>query len=316
MVSGGFKWVPTALRACTSRLVTAELGLFCASTAYGGSGEVVNGLSTMSTLSRRPEVTELDVPHNSSDGGDGSDELEGALLRAYKLIESTVIIHRRRTAQRSELPLGTHPGRSEDAVGRLVGLARRSVGVVLAEHDEQTEAVCAALEKLGAARREGLAVRVLCSPRAHGADAVRALGRRGPAPEIRVAAAAVQQAVIVDGRIALVPADGQSADGWGSAVQDPAVVRVIESLFAGAWSSAMSRDEYNRLGGRARTASARRILHCLSTGLTDEVAARDMGVSLRTYRRHVAEIMRALGANSRFQAGARAVEFGLMSGTD
>jgi DNA-binding NarL/FixJ family response regulator len=36
-------------------------------------------------------------------------------------------------------------------------------------------------------------------------------------------------------------------------------------------------------------------------------------VSLRTYRRHVAEIMRELDANSRFQAGARAVELGLLA---
>ena len=39
-----------------------------------------------------------------------------------------------------------------------------------------------------------------------------------------------------------------------------------------------------------------------------------MQVSLRTYRRYVAEIMRELGANSRFQAGVRAVELGLLSG--
>jgi DNA-binding NarL/FixJ family response regulator len=42
------------------------------------------------------------------------------------------------------------------------------------------------------------------------------------------------------------------------------------------------------------------------------VAARELNVSLRTYRRHVAEILRELGASSRFQAGARAVELGLM----
>ncbi|MEV5282365.1 hypothetical protein [Streptomyces sp. NPDC051994] len=224
--------------------------------------------------------------------------------------------HRRRTAQRSALTQGVELEAGEDVVEHLVGLAKRSIGVVLSEHNEQTEAVCSALEGLGDARRKGLAVRLLCTPQALGAAAVRNLGRRGPAPEIRVAVAPVQESLIVDGRLALVPADGQCVGGRGSTVQDPAVVRVLESLFAGAWSSAMSLDEYNRLGGRARTASARRILCHLSTGLTDDVAARAMGVSLRTYRRHVAEIMRALGANSRFQAGARAVELGLMPGAD
>jgi DNA-binding NarL/FixJ family response regulator len=61
-----------------------------------------------------------------------------------------------------------------------------------------------------------------------------------------------------------------------------------------------------------RSDLARRILEQLRAGRTDDVAAREIDVSLRTYRRHVAEIMRALGANSRFQAGARAVELGLL----
>jgi DNA-binding NarL/FixJ family response regulator len=45
---------------------------------------------------------------------------------------------------------------------------------------------------------------------------------------------------------------------------------------------------------------------------TDETAVRALGVSLRTYRRRVAELMTALGAASRFQAGARARELGLV----
>ena len=49
----------------------------------------------------------------------------------------------------------------------------------------------------------------------------------------------------------------------------------------------------------------------LTTGLTDEAAARRMGMSLRTYRRRVAELMRLLEAESRFQAGVRAGELGL-----
>ncbi|NEE20393.1 response regulator transcription factor, partial [Streptomyces sp. SID7499] len=45
---------------------------------------------------------------------------------------------------------------------------------------------------------------------------------------------------------------------------------------------------------------------------TDEVAARELTVSVRTYRRYVAEIMTLLDATSRFQAGVRAAELGLL----
>lgn len=193
---------------------------------------MVNRTSAVSTLLREGEdISESLIPRRSPTRG--GDDVEGALLRAYKLIESTMTSHRRRTAQRSALTQGVELETGEDVVEHLVGLAKRSIGVVLSEHNQQTEAVCSALEGLGDARRKGLAVRLLCTPQALGAAAVRNLGRRGPAPEIRVAVAPVQESLIVDGRLALVPADGQSVGGRGSTVQDPAVVRVLESLFAG-----------------------------------------------------------------------------------
>jgi DNA-binding NarL/FixJ family response regulator len=53
------------------------------------------------------------------------------------------------------------------------------------------------------------------------------------------------------------------------------------------------------------------ILQTLATGLTDEAAARRLGISLRTYRRRVAGLMNLLEADSRFQAGVHAAERGL-----
>jgi DNA-binding CsgD family transcriptional regulator len=238
-------------------------------------------------------------------------------MRAYELIDTTLSTHRRSAAEQAALVVGVDPTATEDVMGRLAGRAQRSIGVMLPDNDEQARAVCSAVEKLGEARRRKLAIRVLCTPRALSGGMVRGgMVRGGPASEVRVAEGAVRGVMIVDGKAALVRADGRSAYRSTSVVHDPAVVRVIESLFAGAWSTAVLAEEYLRLGGRSRTDMARRILRYLSAGHTDDAAARDMGVSLRTYRRHVAEIMRALGVNSRFQAGARAVELGLVPGDD
>lgn len=55
-----------------------------------------------------------------------------------------------------------------------------------------------------------------------------------------------------------------------------------------------------------------RVLVRLATGAKDECAARDLGVSPRTYRRHVTELCETLGASSRFEAGARAAQAGLI----
>ncbi|MEV7416413.1 helix-turn-helix transcriptional regulator [Streptomyces sp. NPDC089919] len=56
----------------------------------------------------------------------------------------------------------------------------------------------------------------------------------------------------------------------------------------------------------ARTISEelrRTIVRLLSEGMEDKVIARRLGMSQRTCQRHIAEIMRAVGATSRFQAG-------------
>jgi hypothetical protein len=47
------------------------------------------------------------------------------------------------------------------------------------------------------------------------------------------------------------------------------------------------------------------VVEQLTRGATDETAARQLGLGLRTYQRVVAKIMSRLGARSRFQAGYR-----------
>jgi DNA-binding NarL/FixJ family response regulator len=57
-------------------------------------------------------------------------------------------------------------------------------------------------------------------------------------------------------------------------------------------------------------AREKELLSLLSSGSTDESAAARLGVSVRTVRRMVADIMNRLGARSRFQAGVKAADRG------
>ncbi|MFE5090773.1 helix-turn-helix transcriptional regulator [Streptomyces sp. NPDC056638] len=57
------------------------------------------------------------------------------------------------------------------------------------------------------------------------------------------------------------------------------------------------------------------IVRLLAAGLKDEAIARRLGMSLRTARRHIADIMEELDATSRFQAGAHAAARGLLGNT-
>ncbi|MFE7278338.1 hypothetical protein [Streptomyces sp. NPDC057623] len=56
------------------------------------------------------------------------------------------------------------------------------------------------------------------------------------------------------------------------------------------------------------TPLSREVLRQLSRGVKDEVAARELGMALRTYRRTVAHLLDLLHADSRFQAGYLAAQ--------
>ncbi|MEV0913766.1 hypothetical protein AB0I93_05760 [Streptomyces sp. NPDC049967] len=88
--------------------------------------------------------------------------------------------------------------------------------------------------------------------------------------------------------------------------------RALHLLSTQTWSSRRPLADRQRPSARLRTELVQDILQRMREGHIDEVAARATNVSLRTYRRHVAEIVHELDANSRFQAGARAVEYGLL----
>ncbi|MEV6404240.1 MULTISPECIES: DNA-binding response regulator [Streptomyces] len=94
----------------------------------------------------------------------------------------------------------------------------------------------------------------------------------------------------------------------------PALVDGAYALFEAAWESATDLAAYLSADWPRIDAPTARVLRALSSGTTDETAARELGMSLRTYRRRVAELLVALDADSRFQAGLRAGEMGLTRG--
>lgn len=120
-----------------------------------------------------------------------------------------------------------------------------------------------------------------------------------------------QETILVDRRVAILagPADGGVRDY--TIVRSPGVVQGVVSLFCATWDTAVELADYRRDRPPALSEESRRILGLLGGGLKDEAAARRLGMSLRTYRRRVAEILTLLDADTRFQAGVRAHEFGL-----
>lgn len=126
---------------------------------------------------------------------------------------------------------------------------------------------------------------------------------------IRITEREINETILLDRRIAIVAGDRVGDARGYTVVSSPALVQGIQSLFEAAWHDATDVASYQ---ARFTELGAREILEQLASGCKDETAARALGVGLRTYRRRVAELMELLGASSRFQAGARAREAGLL----
>ena len=116
------------------------------------------------------------------------------------------------------------------------------------------------------------------------------------------------ETIIVDRRIAITA--GPPVDGVRNyaIVQAPDVVAGLAMLFEVTWDSAVDLADFDEPALDERN---REVAKMLGTGLTDEASARKLGLSLRTYRRRVAELMELLAADSRFQAGLRARDLGV-----
>lgn len=150
--------------------------------------------------------------------------------------------------------------------------------------------------------------------------------------EFRTTAQLPLQLVMVDRRVCLLmsaddPAvadqptadqpgpDGPAAaavDGLAVVLRHPFVVSRLAAVFEQTWTRAGPFTREDPQPAWVGEDIRRSILQLLATGAKDEAVARRLGVSIRTCRRHVSELMTALGATSRFQGGVEAVRRGLL----
>ncbi|MEU7000146.1 hypothetical protein [Nonomuraea sp. NPDC046570] len=131
--------------------------------------------------------------------------------------------------------------------------------------------------------------------------------------EFRTVAEIFDRLIIIDRKTAFVPKESEQGRPSGAAVvTDPTVVGFMYRLFDSLWTSAqpfdMERTNYEDVLEDFQTTT----LWLMSLGIKDEAVARRLGMSTRTCRRHISAIMDILGATSRFQAGVRASQYGLI----
>ncbi|WP_280761302.1 helix-turn-helix transcriptional regulator [Prescottella agglutinans] len=130
---------------------------------------------------------------------------------------------------------------------------------------------------------------------------------------IRVSHADFHNMVIIDRQVAAVWGGTGERRPYGFVISDPDLLRVLHQFALVLWESAPRLSRGFMLPQPEFSDMALAVLRALDHGFTDEMAARRLGVSLRTYRRYVADIMARLGVTTRFQVGARAAELGLLT---
>jgi|GEM_PF-1397100 DNA-binding NarL/FixJ family response regulator len=145
-----------------------------------------------------------------------------------------------------------------------------------------------------------------------GRDFLNELRRAGGQVRIAPARRELSMIAMLDGSVAILRSVSQGVP-TRLMVRTPALLDALDALFTGSWDTAIELTDYLTYADADLDDLSSQILLYLNSGCTDEAAARCLGLSVRTYRRRVAELLRTFNANSRFQAGVRAAELGLLA---
>ncbi|MFJ1864448.1 LuxR C-terminal-related transcriptional regulator [Streptomyces sp. NPDC088097] len=175
------------------------------------------------------------------------------------------------------------------------------------------EAMQEALRRDEAMLQRGISIRTLYhhTARFNGPSQAYVAAASALGAQYRTAHELFGRLIAFDRELAFIPvADGS----WGAVVvREPSTVAYLCDIFDQTWDLA---SPFSAAAGQGLEEVAREIhetiIRLLAAGLKDEAIARRLGMSLRTARRHIADIMQELGAGSRFQAGVAAAARGLL----
>lgn len=129
--------------------------------------------------------------------------------------------------------------------------------------------------------------------------------------QVRTAPLLPPRMLLFDETAALVPIDPQDTSKGALLTREPGMLASLMALYRHAWDTAVPLGADRPTDAETGlTATEQELLKLLAGGLTDESAAKRLGVSLSTVRRQMAGLMERLNAASRFEAGLKAAQRG------
>ncbi|WP_433241140.1 hypothetical protein ACQPYK_35725 [Streptosporangium sp. CA-135522] len=160
--------------------------------------------------------------------------------------------------------------------------------------------------------RRGLAVKAVYHPKALDDPLMASYLRDvvGLGGQIHITEDPMDRMLIFDRSVAVVPINPKESSRGALLVREPGLVSQLVTYFDGVWQAATDLRDFTEPSTDAPLLSdlEKRVLAVMATADKDEIAAREIDVSVRTYRRYVADLMARLGAVNRFQAALRAKE--------
>ncbi|MEO3808030.1 helix-turn-helix domain-containing protein [Sphaerisporangium sp. B11E5] len=170
----------------------------------------------------------------------------------------------------------------------------------------------------GGRLRDGVRYRAVYAPEAfQHAGALEELENQLKAgEEARVLPGLPFKMVVVDRRLAIMPLHQDAPLTRSVLIRGSTVVVALAELFDRLWAEAVPMfpeiHENTPAGPEDRLTPDRRLLALLSAGLKDDAIARQLGMSPRSLRRRLRDLLDDLDAETRFQAGAQAARRGLL----
>ncbi|WP_447644395.1 DNA-binding response regulator [Nocardioides zeae] len=235
-----------------------------------------------------------------------------AAVRRVRELATTVpqVVPRMPVGPDTGEPLAGYRIPEGDAATTMARWIEDSTGDILTlRPDQWRQPTHPALQRaLTGALRSGRTARALYPVRAleQAPDALAERARMGE--DIRVLAHVPTRLFVIPLTHALVPDMPGYETAGVLAIHERALVLLLAQYVELLWDRAVPVPELDLRGARER--SRRLLLSELAAGAADEQIARTLGVSLRTVRRRVADLMIDLGADSRFQAGVEAARRG------
>lgn len=133
--------------------------------------------------------------------------------------------------------------------------------------------------------------------------------------EVRLAPYLPLRMLIFDESLALLPIDPQDSSQGAFVIRGTELVRSLQAFFDFCWQNAVPLQSHTAAGrpNIDLTAQEELIIRMLASGMKDESIARQLGVSTRTLSRIISVFLERLEVSTRFQAGQKISDMGLLS---